>query len=69
MTATKKQMCAKTEMALEEAKAIRAKQYEYKDRRILSMLADGMTKQDVVTALGVSHKYIQKVLARAGGKP
>lgn len=62
-------MGAKTAMALEEAKAIRAKQYEHKDKRIRSMVADGTPKTEIMKSLGVSHKYIQKVLARAGGKP
>lgn len=68
MTATKKQMCAKTAMALEEAKAIRAKQYEHKDKRILAMVADGVPKSHIEAALRVSDRYINKVLARAAVK-
>lgn len=60
---------AKMAAALEEAKAIRAKEYAYKDKRILSMLKDGATKKEVVSTLHVSHQYIAKVLARDGGKP
>lgn len=59
-------MGAKTAMALEEAKAIRAKQYAYKDRRIVSMLKEGVTKQEVIETLHVSGKYITKVLKREG---
>lgn len=61
-------MGAKMAMALDEAKEIRAKQYAYKDKRILAMLKDGATKKEVIDTLHTSHQYIKQVLARAGGK-
>lgn len=62
-------MGAKMAMAMEEAKALRAKAYALKDKRILAMLKNGATKKEVMATLHTSHDYIAKVLARAGGKP
>jgi FixJ family two-component response regulator len=50
---------------LEEAKTIRAQQYAHKDKRILAMVADGVPKSHIESALRVSDRYINKVLARA----
>lgn len=50
--------------ALDEAKRIREQRYAHKDKRIRSMVADGVPKRDIETALRVSHQYILKVLAR-----
>lgn len=51
--------------ALKDAKRRRAEEYAYKDRRILSMLEDGVSKKDIEATLRVSHRYIQQVIARS----
>lgn len=50
--------------ALEQAKTRRSEAYAHKDRRIMAMLADGVPKSDIQSALRVSYQYIQKVVAR-----
>lgn len=62
-------MGAKTAMAMEEAKALRAKAYALKDKRIVAMLKNGATKKEVMDTLHTSHDYIAKVLAREAAKP
>lgn len=52
---------------LEEAKKLRAERYAHKDKRILSMIADGVPKSEIKKTLRTSDHYIAKVLARAKG--
>lgn len=54
-----------TKRALEEAKRLRAEAYAHKDKRIRSMLEDGVPKSEIASAIGVSHRYIQQVIARS----
>ncbi len=48
--------------ACAEAKAMRAEAYAYKAKRVRSMYADGVSKSDIASCLGVSGGWIQKVL-------
>lgn len=51
--------------ALEEAKTIRTQRYAHKDKRILSMIADGVPKSEIKKTLRTGDHYIAKVLARS----
>lgn len=53
---------------LADARAIRAQKYAHKDKQILAMVADGVPKSHIESALRVSDRYINKVLARAAVK-
>lgn len=54
-----------TALALNEAKALRAKKYAEKEKGVREMFAAGVPKKRIEAVLRVSHQYIQKVLARA----